>query len=43
MVMSGAVSPMVRDIARMSPVRMPGKAIGSTWCQMVCHRLAPSA
>ena len=22
---------------------MPGSAIGSTWCQIVCHRVAPSA
>ena len=42
-VMSGAVSPMARDSARMRPVRIPGKAAGRTWCQMVCHRVAPSA
>ena len=42
-VMSGAVSPIARDSARMSPVRMPGAATGSTWCQMVCHLVAPSA
>ena len=22
---------------------MPGSAIGSTWCQIVCHFVAPSA
>ena len=43
MVMSGAVSPIARDSARISPVRMPGIAIGSTWYQIVCHFVAPSA
>ena len=28
---SGAASPMARDSARIVPVRMPGKALGSTW------------
>ena len=42
-VMSGAVSPMARESARISPVRMPGTAEGRTWCQIVCHFVAPSA
>ncbi len=43
MVMSGAVSPMARDSARIKPVSTPGSAIGSTWFQIVCHLVAPSA
>ena len=27
---SGAVSPMARETAKMVPVRMPGRALGST-------------
>ena len=38
---SGAVSPIARDIARIVPVRMPGMACGSTWFQTVCHLVAP--
>jgi hypothetical protein len=34
---------MARESARITPVRMPGTAIGSTWCQIVCHLVAPSA
>ena len=41
--MSGAVSPIARDSARIRPVRMPGIATGSTWYQIVCHLVAPSA
>ena len=40
---SGAVSPMARDSARITPVAMPGTAAGSTWRQIVCHWVAPSA
>ena len=41
--MSGAVSPIARDSARINPVKIPGVATGSTWCQIVCHFVAPSA
>ena len=34
MVMRGAVSPMARERERISPVRMPGTATGSTWALM---------
>ena len=40
---SGAVSPMARDSARITPVAMPGTAAGSTCFQIVCHWVAPSA
>ncbi len=40
---SGATSPAPRAIARMTPVRMPGAAAGSTTRAMVCHREAPQA
>ena len=40
---SGAVSPMARLTARITPVSMPGKAWGITMCQMTCHRVAPKA
>ena len=40
---SGAASPIARLIARITPVMMPGVAAGSTWCQTVCQRVAPSA
>jgi hypothetical protein len=40
---SGAVSPMARDSARITPVAMPGIDAGSTWRQIVCHFVAPSA
>ena len=40
---SGAVSPMARESARITPVRMPGSADGSTWWRTVCQRVAPSA
>ncbi len=39
---SGAVSPMARDSARMTPVRMPGIAAGSTWWKTTCQREAPT-
>src|SRR5690606_17815154 len=41
--MSGAVSPRARATARMAPVRMPGRARGSTTWRMACQRVAPSA
>ena len=40
---SGAVSPIARDSARIVPVAMPGIAAGSTCFQIVCHWVAPSA
>src|SRR3954464_6061854 len=40
---SGAVSPMARDSARITPVAMPGIAAGSTCRQIVCHWVEPSA
>ena len=40
---SGAVSPIARDSARITPVAMPGIAAGRTWRQIVCHWVAPSA
>ena len=39
--MMGAVSPVVRETSRMTPVRMPLTAFGSTTRWMVCHRVAP--
>ena len=41
--MIGATSPAPRLTARMAPVRMPAVACGSTTCQIVCQRVAPSA
>jgi hypothetical protein len=38
----GAVSPTAREIARIVPVRIPGRALGSTWFQTVCQRVPPS-
>ena len=43
MVISGADSPIALEAARMFPVIIPGIASGSTWCQIVCQRLAPTA
>ena len=40
---SGAVSPIARDSARITPVAMPGTAAGRTCFQIVCHCVAPSA
>ena len=40
---SGAVSPIARDSARITPVAMPGMAAGRTCFQIVCHWVAPSA
>ena len=42
-VISGAVSPIARESARIVPVRMPGSAAGSTTRQTTCERVAPSA
>ena len=42
-VISGAVSPMARESARMTPVRMPGSAAGKTTRMVTCERVAPSA
>ena len=39
--MRGAVSPKARETDRMVPVKMPPTALGKTWCQMVCHLVAP--
>ena len=41
--MSGAVSPIARDSARITPVAMPGSAPGRTCFQIVCHCVAPRA
>ena len=38
---SGAVSPIARESARIMPVRMPGMTCGRTWCQTICQRVAP--
>ena len=40
---SGAVSPIARDSARITPVAMPGIEAGRTCRQIVCHWVAPSA
>ena len=40
---SGAVSPIARESARMTPVSMPGSATGRIWPRIVCQRVAPSA
>ena len=40
---SGAVSPIARESARIEPVAMPGIAAGSTWRETTCHCVAPSA
>ena len=40
---SGAVSPIARESARITPVAMPGIEAGSTCFQIVCHLVAPSA
>ena len=40
---SGAVSPIARDSARMTPVAMPAIDPGRTCFQIVCHWVAPSA
>ena len=40
---SGAVSPIARDRARMTPVEMPAIEPGRTCFQIVCHCVAPSA
>ena len=39
--MTGAVSPVVRETSRITPVRMPLTAFGSTTRRMVCQRVAP--
>ena len=38
---NGAVSPMARDNARITPVRIPPDAAGNTWYHIVCQRVAP--
>ncbi len=38
----GAVSPAARSRPKMTPVRMPGRAWGSTMRRMVCQRVAPN-
>ena len=40
---SGAVSPIARESARIEPVAIPGIAAGSTWRETTCHWVAPSA
>ena len=40
---SGAVSPIARESARITPVAIPGIAAGRTCFQIVCHLVAPSA
>jgi len=40
---SGAVSPIARDSARITPVAMPAIEPGRTCFQIVCHCVAPSA
>lgn len=37
----GAVSPAVREISRIIPVRIPLPELGKTTFRMVCHRVAP--
>jgi hypothetical protein len=39
----GAVSPIARDRARITPVAIPGIAAGRTCFQIVCHWVAPRA
>src|SRR5215213_3758016 len=39
----GAVSPIARASARITPVAMPGTDAGRTWRQIVCHWVAPRA
>ena len=43
MTISGAVSPIARDSARITPVAMPAIDAGRTCRQIVCHCVAPSA
>ena len=43
MVISGAVSPMARDRARMMPVSVPGRAAGSTMPHTTWERVAPQS
>ena len=43
MISSGAVSPMTRAIASMTPVTMPATAVGSTTLTIVCHFGTPRA
>ena len=40
---TGLVSPTPRAMPRITAVARPGRAVGSTTCQTVRHRLAPSA
>ena len=40
---SGAVSPIARDMARIVPVSIPGKAAGTVCRETACHLVAPSA
>jgi len=42
-VINGAVSPMARDNAMMTPVKIPLREYGSTWSRIVCQWVAPSA
>ncbi len=42
-IISGATSPAARAMARITPVRMPGAAAGSTTFQVVSNFVAPSA
>ena len=37
----GAVSPMARESAKITPVKIPGNAAGKTTFLMVCHFVAP--
>ena len=37
----GAVSPAARSSPRITPVMMPGSALGSTTLRMVCHFVPP--
>ncbi len=41
--MSGAVSPIALERARIVPVRIPGMATGRTCHKIVCHCVAPRA
>ena len=43
MISSGAVSPIARESARITPVAMPAIEPGRTCFQIVCHCVAPSA
>ena len=42
-IISGAVSPIALDIDKITPVNIPGVAMGKTWCLIVWNLVAPTA